>query len=240
MASHGRKRPDVAKRSASADTEGVELDARRAARTRAAELLRAGRTPLAVIAAADSAVAAADAGLNAVRKSHAQPRSDCREGCDWCCYLTVGTAAPEVLRIVAHLREALPPEEFQALRERAARLSGARRERAASGPLPCALLVEHRCAAYAVRPLTCRGFNSGDARRCQRSLADRTVTVPADAAQVRLHTFALDGLRAGLAEAGLPGDLLELTAALHVALETPDAAARWLAGEAIFAPARLP
>jgi hypothetical protein len=41
-------------------------------------------------------------------------------------------------------------------------------------------------------------------------------------------------------EARLDGELLELTAALHVVLEVPDAEARWLAGEAVFAPARMP
>ena len=46
-------------------------------------------------------------------------------------------------------------------------------------------------------------------------------------------------MRAGLAEAGLKGDLLELTAALRIAFEVPDAFERWLAGEAVFAPARL-
>jgi hypothetical protein len=38
---------------------------------------------------------------------------------------------------------------------------------------------------------------------------------------------------------GLPGDLLELTAALRIAFEVPDAFDRWRAGEAVFAPARL-
>jgi hypothetical protein len=37
----------------------------------------------------------------------------------------------------------------------------------------------------------------------------------------------------------LDGDLLELTAALEIALTVPDAADRWLAREKVFAPARL-
>ena len=48
-----------------------------------------------------------------------------------------------------------------------------------------------------------------------------------------------DGLSAGLAEAGLGADgALELSKALRIALETPDAPGRWLAGDALFAPAR--
>ena len=49
----------------------------------------------------------------------------------------------------------------------------------------------------------------------------------------------LDGLRSGLSEAGLTGDLLELTAALRVALTLPDGAQQWLAGQPLFAGARL-
>jgi len=42
------------------------------------------------------------------------------------------------------------------------------------------------------------------------------------------------GLRAGLAECGLASTHLELTPALRIALEAPDAAARYLAGEPVF------
>jgi hypothetical protein len=89
--------------------------------------------------------------------------------------------------------------------------------------------------------LTCRGYNSSDASQCERSVKARErVEVPSYAPQHRLAVFVLDGLRAGLAEAGLNGDLLELTAALRIALDLPDAAERWLAAEPVFAPARLP
>ena len=47
-------------------------------------------------------------------------------------------------------------------------------------------------------------------------------------------------MRAGLEESGVKGDLLELTAALRIALEEPEAPERWLAGQAVFAPARMP
>jgi hypothetical protein len=107
--------------------------------------------------------------------------------------------------------------------------------------LPCPLLIDDRCMAYAVRPLTCRGYNSSDARRCEEALdGSGAAAVPVYALQQRLTTFVLDGLRAGLAESRLGDELLELTAALRVALEVPGAPARWLAGEAVFAPARMP
>jgi Fe-S-cluster containining protein len=139
----------------------------------------------------------------------------------------------------------LTPPEGEALR---ARVAGGAAQRRALDPaarrrsaLPCPLLVDNRCVAYAVRPLTCRGFNSSEARRCEAALGrGDPAAVPMYAPQQRLHTFVLDGLRAGLQESGLDGALLELTAALEIAVQAPDVEARWLAGEAVFAPMRLP
>jgi len=199
----------------------AELDARRAERLDAVETLKAGRTPLTVIEVAERASALAEKAVEDFKASHPPPASACREGCDWCCHLHVAAAAAEVFRVADHLR-----------RMPASRRAGAR--------LPCGLLVGHRCLAYPVRPLTCRGFNSSDAHQCELFLdAPRRVRVPNYVPQIRLMTFVLDGIRAGLSESGLRGELYELTGALRIALAVPDAAERWLAGEAVFAPARL-
>jgi hypothetical protein len=149
-----------------------------------------------------------------------------------------------VARIVEHLQRTLSREEFQALRERVLRLDEQRREwkavRGGEARLPCALLVDHRCTAFAARPLMCRGFNSRDASACERFVNSSGETaLPLYAPQLRLSAFVLDGMRAGLAQAGLPGELLELTAALRVALETPGAVERFLGGEPAFAEALL-
>ena len=225
---------------------GADLEARRAQRLKTVALLRTARVPLQVVAVAEQAEATADA---AVREARTQqpPRLPlaCREGCAWCCYKTVGTAAPEVLRIAAHLRQTQTPEQLRTIQAQIKASLEQRRalrsDRRSHARLPCALLVEDRCSIYPVRPLTCRGFNSSDARQCEQSLEPGSqVTVPSYAPQQRLCTFVLDGMRAGLAESRLDGELLELTAALDIALTVPDAAERWLAGEKVFAPARLP
>ncbi|HEV3257023.1 MAG TPA: YkgJ family cysteine cluster protein [Gemmataceae bacterium] len=227
-------------------TEGLELDARRAQRVRSAELLRGGRTPLEVVAVAETAAELADqAMLKAVEQCPPRRPAACREGCAWCCHKVVGTAAPEVLRIAQWLRHSLSAEELHALRERVVRVDEQRKalrhDPWAAAHLACPLLDGERCSVYELRPLTCRGYNSSDAAACQRSVtARRRVEVPVYAPQNRLTTFVLDGMRAGLAEAGLHGDLLELTAALRIALAAPDVAERWLAREPVFAPARLP
>jgi Fe-S-cluster containining protein len=221
----------------------AELSARRAERLGAVEVLRTGRVPLKVIEVAERAAALAENALGEVVATDPPPPLACREGCDWCCHLPVGLAVPELLHIAEYLRRTLTPEELHATHARAVGVEEQKRQMTlgerSRARFPCPLLVDHRCSAYPVRPLTCRGFNSSDAGRCERFLQEPRTAVPVYAPQLRLMTFVLDGLRAGLSESGLKGDLVELTAALAVALEVPDAAERWLAGEAVFATARL-
>jgi Fe-S-cluster containining protein len=220
------------------------LEARRSQRLKTVAALQTGRTPLQLVTVAEAAVTVADDAVrDAVVRDPPRAPPACKEGCAWCCYQRVGTVAPEVLRIAAYLVQTLTPEELASTRARInERAEQKRLPRPGQGTLACALLVDNRCLAYSVRPLTCRGFNSSDARQCERSLTPGggPGVVPSYAPQQRLCTFVLDGLRAGLEESRLDGELLELTAALRIAFTVPNAAERWLAGETVFAPARLP
>jgi Fe-S-cluster containining protein len=234
-------------RSASTALDGGELEARRRQRLTTRALLEKSRTPLTVLQAVETAAELADAAIRTAAEQHPpRPPLACRAGCAWCCHKLVGTAAPEVLRIARFVRETFSEEDVAAVRDRADRLDEQRRSLTddpwVAERLPCPLLLaDGRCSVYPVRPLTCRGYNSSDARRCEESVTSREhVTVPKDQVQLRLGTFILDGLSSGVAEAGLAGDRLELTAALRVALTVPDAAERWLRGEPVFAAARLP
>jgi hypothetical protein len=88
--------------------------------------------------------------------------------------------------------------------------------------------------------LTCQGYSSSDAQRCERALDPQSkAEVPVYLPQQQLAALVLDGLRAGLAENRLEAGLLELTTALRIALDAPDVQQRWLAGEDVFARARL-
>jgi hypothetical protein len=221
----------------------LEWRARHTQRVRTGERLRGGRIPLALVEIADHASRLAEHAVGLAARTDPPPPSACREGCDWCCHLTVGAGVPEVVRMVEYLRRTLTADEFGALRERVFRLDARRRELSGAPgdpQLPCALLVEHGCTAYPVRPLMCYGFNSGDATACERFLRSSGQTaVPLYAPQLRLAAFVLDGLAAGLTDTGLTGERVELTAALRIALEVPDAVERFLAGEPTFAAARL-
>jgi Fe-S-cluster containining protein len=223
--------------------EGLEMDTRRQQRLKTREILQKGRTPLQVIAVADQANVIAEEALRKAATIQRPPTLACQEGCDWCCSLDVGTTVPEVIRIADYLRKNFSEEELGRLRERLARRAAHHRERQTirrgEPRQPCALLINRRCSVYPVRPLTCRGSNSTNAKMCERFLTEPKTVLPMYAPQHRISVFVLDGMRAGVGEAGLKGDLLELSAALCIALEQLDATERWLAGEPMFAAARL-
>ena len=201
---------------------GEAVAAAAAARDRAAELLRA-----------------------AIAKEPPPLPVACAPGCPSCCVSKVAVVAPEVLRIAAHLRESLDPA---ALAELAARVSAAdaltrglsRTARARAG-VPCPLLADDgACSVHAVRPLLCRGWTSLSAGACERHFADpdHVPVAPAFTVGYELASAVLAGLGRAALDAGRDGALLELVAALHIALTHPDAAARWEAGRPVFAPAR--
>jgi len=222
----------------------LEWRARESERLRTNQALSQGRAPLALINIANCGTRIAEEALQHATQAQPPPPLACKQGCDWCCHLTVGTSIPEVVRIAEYLRQSLSAEELGALRERVLRLDEQRRERRAAGRneagLPCALLRDHRCSVYPLRPLMCRGMNSSDSAECERFVESSGQTpLPLYAPQLRLAAFVLDGMLAGLSNSGLAGERVELTAALRIALEVPNAAERFLAGEPVFAAARF-
>lgn len=212
------------------------------ARATATQILAHGRSPSYAVAAALDAQRSAEAAVEIMQPD--EPLA-CGEGCAWCCHLMVTVSPPEVLLIAQVLRESLSDDDLVATYWRVVNLDERTRgmsplERGATR-LPCALLVENRCLVYQYRPLRCRGHASFSAAACERALlvGQDTVDVPTH----RLQNLAVgavdDGLRRALDDSRLAGEPLELTAALRIALEHPDAAERWLAGEPIFEPAVL-
>jgi Fe-S-cluster containining protein len=148
----------------------------------------------------------------------------------------VAASAAEVLAIVTHLRRTLSPPELQALAARVEELDERRREAGPDGRarqrFACPLLRDERCSVYEVRPLSCRGCNSYDARACERHYFTGRGTLPIYNAQHEIHSSVLAGLVFGLRDAGLEAEPLELVAALRAALARPDLERRWLKGEA--------
>jgi Fe-S-cluster containining protein len=226
------------RRSLNADEQRTLEAERIAASARLSRTEDAGR----VLAAAQDAMARGEHVLRRHLQLVPAPAIACRAGCHWCCHLKVSATAPEILLIAEYLQTRAPAGWLEVVRERAAALARDPRifsaEAKAEAHLPCALLSEQgACSVYAVRPLICRGYTSSDPEPCQRMLDDDSVLVPLNETLAREHAALSLGLISALKYVGLPPDLLELTAGLHVALSEPQALQRWLAGEPIFAPA---
>jgi len=147
------------------------------------------------------------------------------------------------LRIADFVTVSFTPGQRAALLDSLARTevlkAGHSRDKWAMARYPCAFLEDSMCSIHAARPFACRGYNSLDANRChvrQGNPCERTA-VPEFAAQRRVAELFRDGIRLAVAEKCLIGDVVELVPAVRIALTTPFAAKRWLAGEALFADA---
>jgi Fe-S-cluster containining protein len=135
---------------------------------------------------------------------------------------------PEVLRIVARLRETRDAGELDALRARAAgyvaQLQGRHFNDPTADSVPCPLLVGDRCSVYDVRPLVCRGFNSTSVEACEDAHGTGDRLIPMFAILKDVTDGATVGVAQQLKRAGLGQAVLDLGTALSIALERPDAA----------------
>ncbi|MEQ8194529.1 MAG: YkgJ family cysteine cluster protein [Rhodospirillales bacterium] len=173
----------------------------------------------------------------------------CDKGCSHCCHqYDVGVTPFEILRIADHIRTAYTDDQIKALliRLRAAekRKSDHPIEDWGVAKFPCPLLEADKCSVYGIRPLVCRAMNSYSEERCRHNLEHPhdDSSVPMYGHQYEIAKFARGGIQRGLALSDLQNDILELVPALRIALTTPGATVRWLAGERLFdeAVSRLP
>lgn len=168
----------------------------------------------------------------------------CSKGCSACCVSKVVVIAPEVIRVVVHLRGTLAPGALDALLVRVRRADertrGLSRLDRAVTRVPCPLLVDDACSVHEVRPLLCRGWTSLSAAACARHFADPqdVAVAPAYVPAYELASAVLAGLGRAALDAGRDGMLLELIAALRTGLERTNAVERWLAGMPVFLRAR--
>ena len=84
--------------------------------------------------------------------------------------------------------------------------------------------------------LACRGFASFSAATCKRAFDALTDEVRVPVAYANVRSALESALRAALRACALPAVSYELMAGLATVLDTPDAEARWLRGDAVFAP----
>lgn len=164
----------------------------------------------------------------------------CMSGCAYCCHLKVIATVPEVLCIVDHVQRTLSPEAVASFRTRVAEanasVGNATTDERARRQVPCPLLDGSRCVAYDKRPLHCAGANSFDPASCEDAYRrpEEDVSIHHYPAQRLAAGSAGVGLSRALFAIGLDGRMVELVAALHLALTDPSAADRWNRGEPAF------
>ncbi|MBI3709708.1 MAG: YkgJ family cysteine cluster protein [Proteobacteria bacterium] len=217
----------------------------------AMDALRGGRTPETLARAVAAVAAHADRlWAEARREVEAgdKPKIACKAGCGWCCHQTITVAPVEAVAIAAHVRDKFTAEARTALHQRLAAfveqigaLSAAERARR---QVPCSYLVDGACSIYEVRPLRCRGVHSRDVGHCiwryeypdaaRTDGRSRVGAGPYVVESARIMNAALAGLARACRDLGLLVDSLDIEAATHAALDTPQVEARFLAGAPVF------
>ena len=166
----------------------------------------------------------------------------CKEGCSYCCHLYVQVTPLEAVHLARALRARLSAEELADLQARLAyshaRVRGKNAGARMVMGLPCPLLKDGRCSSYAERPFVCRGANSADVGACEKGLGHATgVPVPMYIHQRNVYAAVGQGVADGLRDAGQRPHLLELIAALRLALEHDDPYRAWRSGKLDFSTA---
>jgi hypothetical protein len=174
-----------------------------------------------------------------IKRSPERDRRACRAGCAFCCYLpTVLVTAAEAVHLAAWLQTHCTSEELTTIRQRLAERLQLHTSTPTQGqrPLPCALLQDDRCMAYAARPLKCRGWNSLRREACEQAYGHGSGTsqVPADAYAFVMSNAVLNGLGDSATQNGLDGDSYDLTHALWCVLDMQNVIERWRNGERLF------
>jgi hypothetical protein len=212
-----------------------------------------GHTPENAAALGRDAMAATSTIADGLLARAADRPPACRAGCAHCCHQAVGVTPPEVFAIHAHLRATRTPDELDAVARRIREADDHTRGMVAadrlSPDLPCPFLEDARCTIYEARPLSCRGTNSLDAAVCERTLRDPDAraallagreSIPCYLEPIRAFHAVTAGLQLALDQLqGLEAQPLELTAAMRIMVDDPEAvAAQWLGGKDPFAAAR--
>ena len=166
----------------------------------------------------------------------------CAVGCAFCCYHPVDITAPEAFAMADHMRTALSDDALTAMTARlaanATRIQALSHDDHALAKIPCALLDNGQCGIYAARPFACRAWHSTSAARCEAIFAQGDPLSMLPRLEMDLYNAQWDvvyGVSSSLQQAGLDDRPYELHGMLQRALAEPDAAQRWLQGEAVFA-----
>jgi len=98
-------------------------------------------------------------------------RTDCKEGCSWCCHQAVYAITPEIDYMAAYMKHALSPEITESIYKKAAEKYRVTKklstEKLHNYKSPCPLLFDGKCIAYEARPMACRIYLSTNVLTCK-------------------------------------------------------------------------
>lgn len=166
----------------------------------------------------------------------------CRAGCTYCCALRVDALAIEAVVIALTLRRDMNADLFALRHDRILQSDlltrGVTDRRRTEMAITCPMLEDGNCCVRDVRPIDCRGFVSPNVELC-KAMSSK----PGNAVQLIRHPHYRTsqrvriGLQSACQQLGRDARVLELNAALKIALETSNVVDRWIAGELLFASA---
>lgn len=166
----------------------------------------------------------------------------CGKGCSFCCKMWVDATPPETIYTV----KKMPPKQRQlaleAVERTCAQTSGLSIfERWGGANPPCPLLDEQgACSVYENRPVACRTLVSTNVDDCKSTFIDGSEEgFPSPDVWFTLRDSYNTALEGTLIHCGLAYQAHEWNDSLRIALTTPDAEARWLAGADDFAAAGM-
>jgi len=207
-----------------------------------AENLKAHRTPKQLRAVADTALDAFGSTIAGMESISPPERPlACKKGCTHCCHQAVLTDGATTLRIATYIQENFNPADRMLLDMRLIayeeKVEGMTQSQRSLSQIPCPLLINGSCSVHPVRPLICRSFNSYDAESCKKQIfsGGSTSDIPSWNIPWLLGIPLDNGLKDALIESGYTEGDLELGLALKAALDHPEAAERYLAGDRLFA-----
>ena len=158
--------------------------------------------------ALDGAIAAA------MRLSPEGTESECRPGCSrCCCSLRVGVSPPEALVLADRLsgsHDERDRKRIERLTQVAQEVKGFDLAGWSRRKTACPLLEANLCSLYSIRPISCRGLATTEAKKCAGFAGDSTELVSHLPPHLLGGRAMLAGLEEGLRGVGLCGGPIEM------------------------------
>jgi len=165
-------------------------------------------------------------------------RTDCREGCNYCCYYKVALTAGELFLIAQHMQKHFSAGQLQqtlaAARTNVETTRTMTTQEQLASNIKCPLLVDGACSVYEVRPAMCRKHHSLNVELCRRSFEqplDTTIPNPEQPMVSGYALAAIAGAREGTAQAGLDAQHYDLNRGLVELFSDNKAEKRWKKGK---------